>query len=497
MTWILSGLLQHSDRFLMGYYGLSSLVSLVLLGAAARSSWFQRKQEEGQATQQNQATPTPPVSIIVPAHNEEAVIISSLRSLQQLDHPKFEIVVVNDGSDDATLSLLKSEFDLALEALDATTNVDCGEIKGVYRSQTDRRIVVVDKEARGSKADALNCGLNIAAHPYICVVDADSVLERDALMKIMEPIRRDPDLVVASSGVILVGNGLKLRGSQIVSHDLPDGWLENIQLVEYRRTFLVERLAWSSRNMLMIISGAFGVFRKDLVLGIGGYRPNTVGEDLDLVVRMHRRLLESKLKYKIALVPHPGCWTEAPSNLACLGKQRSRWHRGLLEVLVHNCDMLFNRRYGKIGMLAMPYLWAYELFSPIIEFATWISIAFSATLGFLQWKSVFAILGIGVLFSGVVSMCAVLLGFRLTGTGYSFPQITRLAACCFLEQVYYRQLHVCWRLRGFWQYFRGNVSWKSPKRRGFHSPATVQHSLKRYSSEAAAKLDALVEPALR
>lgn len=467
MFTLLTVLLHHSNTLLVVYYGFSGVLSLVLLVAAARFSTSSQEPQRAQGGREDQIMSRLAVSIIVPAHNEEAVIVSSVRTLRQLDYPSFEIVVVNDGSQDGTLQVLKAEFDLA-PVNDATeAKIRCGKTYQMYRSRMDQRLLVIDKESRGSKADALNSGLNAAIYPYICVVDVDSVLEPDALMKIMRPIAENPELVVASSGVILVGNGLKLRDSQIVGHCLPDAWLESIQLVEYRRAFLVERLAWSSRNMLMIISGAFGVFRKDLVSQLGGYRSETVGEDLDLAVRMHRYLLERNIEYKIALVPHPGCWTEAPSSHACLGKQRSRWHRGLLDVLLNNRDMIFNPRYGKVGMLAIPYLWIYELFSPVLELATWVSILAAGILGILNWRRTGEVLIMGMLLSALLSICSMLLGLRITARGNTIQEIIRLVACCFIEQLYYRQMHVIWRLRGFWHYLCGDVSWRSPQRRGF------------------------------
>ena len=458
------------------YYGLSGLISVVLLIAAARMS-FRYPTSDGEAAQTKNATGTFPVSILVPARNEERVITKAVRSLLQLSYPALEIIVINDGSDDGTLEVLRSEFDLVPGASMRQRTVSCQPVRSLYRSRSESRLLVIDKCAGGSKAGALNCGLDLASHAYVCVVDADSILEPGALDKVMAPIIKDPGRVVASSGVVLVGKRLAAVPNTTGS-GLSSSWLERIQVVEYLRAFLVERMCWSSRNMLMIISGAFGVFRKDQILKLGGYRPNTMAEDLDLVIRLHRNLLEEGKDYKISLIPNSICWTEAPSSMRCLAKQRARWHRGLLDVLLRNRDMFLNSRYGKIGLLAIPYLWLYELIAPLLEAATWLTILVAIALGFLEWKVLMGVVLLGWTCAALLSTCAIAVGFKITSQQSEGSDFIRLVASCFLEHAYYRPLQLVWKLWGVVRFFQGDTTWNSPKRQGITArPSEVTQDL--------------------
>lgn len=262
--------------------------------------------------------------------------------------------------------------------------VTSAPVRGLYRSDVDSRLLVVDKDAGGSKADAVNAGLNAATSPYVCVVDSDSALERDALLRIMVPILEDPKRVVAVGGIIRVLNGSEIKNGQLRRVRLPRKSIEAIQVIEYLRAFLIGREAWAQGNMLTIISGAFGVFRTDLVRAVGGYRASSIGEDMDVAARMHRHLRDKEADYQIRFVPDPMCWTEVPSDLRSLARQRARWQKGLLDVLWPNSDMLFRPRYGRIGCFALPYLWLFELFAPIMEVVGIATILLAASLGVLS-----------------------------------------------------------------------------------------------------------------
>lgn len=467
MLHTLNQLPHNAGLGMLVYYGLSGLISVVLLIAAARMSFRYPTIDGGaEVAQTKNASATFPVSILVPARNEERVITKAVRSLLQLSYSALEIIVINDGSEDKTLEVLRSEFELLPDVSMHQRTIFCQPVRGLYRSRSESRLLVVDKCSGGSKADALNCGLNLASHPYICVVDADSTLEPSALDKVMAPIAEDPGRVVASSGVVLVGKRLGAPGFGTTGSELCSTWLGRIQVVEYLRAFLVERMCWSSRNMLMIISGAFGVFKKDLVLKLGGYRPTTMAEDLDLVIRLHRDLREEGKDYKISLIPNSICWTEAPSSMRCLAKQRARWHRGLLDVLLANRDMFLNSRYGKIGLMAIPYLWLYELLSPLLEAATWLAIIVAIALGFLQWKVLMGFVLLGWTCAALLSTCAIRVGFKITSQQSESSDFIRLVAACFLEHLYYRPLQLMWKLCGIVRFFQGDTTWNSPKRRG-------------------------------
>jgi cellulose synthase/poly-beta-1,6-N-acetylglucosamine synthase-like glycosyltransferase len=327
----------------------------------------------------------------------------------------------------------------------------------------------VDKNSAGSKADAINAGLNAATSPYVCIVDADSVLERDALLRIMVPVLSDPKRVVAVGGIIRVLNGSEIEGGQLRHVRLPKKPIEAIQVIEYLRAFLIGREAWAQANMLTIISGAFGVFRTDLVRAVGGFRTEAIGEDFDLVARLHRHLLEKRADYRIQFVPDPMCWTEAPSDLRSLGRQRARWQKGLLQVLWGNRGMLFRPRYGRIGCFALPYLWLFELLAPVMEIGGMITIAVAAWLGVLSREFFVQFLMFGYAFATVISIGSVLQE-EVTYKRYNdWQDVARLISYCFFEHFPYRQLHMFWRLQGLWQYLRGDMNWKPMKRQGMRS----------------------------
>jgi len=250
---------------------------------------------------------------------------------------------------------------------------------------------------------------------------------------------------------------------------LPRKGIEVIQVIEYLRAFLIGREAWAQGNMMMIISGAFGLFRTDLVRAVGGYRPNAIGEDFDLVARLHRHLLEKGADYRIQFVPDPVCWTEAPSDLKSLGRQRARWHKGLLDTLLPNRDMLFRPRYGRIGSFALPYLWVFELLAPVIEIGGLLTILLAASLGMLSRDFFIQFMIFGYAFATVISLGSVLQE-ELTYKRYNdWKDVAGLVSYCFLEHFPYRQLHMVWRLQGLWQYLRGDMTWRPLERKGLQS----------------------------
>jgi len=352
--------LDISNHTLFWYYLASNLSYLMMLIVALKTSAaHQRRLESHRLPWIKESPMAPPITVIAPAHNEENSIRVAVRNLLELEYPELEVIVVNDGSEDGTLKEMQEEFHLRPVRAVYIPVAKSAPVRGLYRSDTDARLVVIDKEPGGSKADAVNAGLNAATSPYVCVVDADSLLERDALLRMMVPILADPKRVVAVGGIIRVLNGSEIEGGHLRRVRLPHKSIEVIQVIEYLRAFLIGREAWAQGNMLTIISGAFGMFRTDLVRAVGGYRSRAIGEDFDLVARLHRHLLEKGIDYQIRFVPDPMCWTEVPSDLKSLGRQRARWQKGLLDVLWPNRDMLFRPRYGRIGCFALPLFVAF------------------------------------------------------------------------------------------------------------------------------------------
>jgi len=463
-------LLDFSNHALFWYYLASNLAYLVMLLVALKTSFAHQRRLESHRLNWLKETPlSPPITIIAPAHNEEGSIRVAVRNLLQLDYPQLEVIIVNDGSADRTLEEMREEFKLRLVRAVYVPQVKSAPVRGLYRSEVDARLLVIDKVPGGSKADAVNAGLNAATSPYICVVDADSILENDALLRIMVPILDDPKRVVAVGGIIRVLNGSEISEGRLRRVRLPRKSIEVIQVIEYLRAFLIGREAWGQGNMLMIISGAFGVFRTDLVRKVGGYRASAIGEDFDLVARLHRHLRQNGTDYQMKFVPDPMCWTEAPSDLKSLGRQRARWQKGLLDVLWTSRDMVFTRRYGRIGFLALPYLWLFELLAPIIEITGIATIVLAACMGALSQGFFFQFMLFGYAFATMISIGSVLQE-ELTYKRYNdWQDVARLLAYCFLEHFPYRQLHMVWRLQGFWQYLRGDNVWRPLTRKGLAS----------------------------
>jgi cellulose synthase/poly-beta-1,6-N-acetylglucosamine synthase-like glycosyltransferase len=408
---------------------------------------------------------TPPISVIAPAYDEEANIAVSVRSLLMLNYPEHEVIVVNDGSRDATLQVLVERFGLTPIPRSFEYAVPCRPVRAVYESVEHPNLVVVDKE-NGGKADALNAGLNLALYPLFCAIDADSVLEDDALLRVVRPFVEDPGVTVATGGVIRIANGCGIRGGRLVDVRLPRRFLPLVQIVEYLRGFLFGRMGWSAINGLLIISGAFGLFDKRAAVRAGGYAHDTVGEDMELVVRMHRRLREQGVPYRVAFIPDPVCWTEAPESLRVLRRQRNRWHRGLIDTLWRHRAMLGRSRYGAIGLVAMPAFALFEMLGPLIELSGYVIVPLCWLLGILDVRFMAVFLVLAVLYGILLSVGAVLLedlAFR------RYPRVRDLALLVLigvLENLGYRQVTAWWRARAFWDYWRGDLGWGRMERRG-------------------------------
>lgn len=406
----------------------------------------------------------PPISVLVPAHNEEIIIVASVRSLLQLNYPEYEIIVINDGSEDRTLEVLSREFSLVPFLETYRVRIQTRRLRAVYHSTIYPNLRVFDKE-NGGKADAINAGINGSRYPLFCAMDADSVLMRDSLQKIVEPFLENP-ATVASGGIVRVANGCNVRGGFLVKVGLPSNLLALFQIIEYLRAFLFGRIGWVPMNALLIISGAFGLFRKESVISVGGYRTDTVGEDMELVVRLHRRhRLEGK-PYRITFVPDPICWTEAPEDLKTLKKQRVRWQRGLSESLTMNFRLLFNPRGGTAGWLAFPFFVIFEWLGPIVEAAAYALTAAAFLFGVISAQAVAFFLIVAVGFGILLSVTALLLeeiSFHIYPKTRHIPTLFLVAV---MENLGYRQLVSFWRLIGLFRWaFVRKSKWGEMKRK--------------------------------
>lgn len=407
----------------------------------------------------------PPVSLLVPAFNEEATIASSVRSLLQLDYPEFEIVVVNDGSRDGTLAALQEAFDLEVFPEAHWRRLPAKPVRAIYHSRRHANLRVVDKE-NGGKADALNVGINASRYPLFCAMDADSILQRDSLRRVIEPFLDDPS-TVASGGTVRIANGCTVSGGHLERVELPSHPLALLQIVEYLRAFLFGRLGWATVNAVLIISGAFGVFRKDAVVEAGGYRADTIGEDMELVVRLHRVLRARREKYAIHFVPDPICWTEAPESMAVLKSQRIRWQRGLCESLHRNAGLLKRGGGGAAGLLAYPFFMVFECYGPLIEVAGYVFMAAMWLIGQISGTAFAAFLALAFSLGFLLSVSALLLEELAFHLYPRFSQMGLLVVTAIAENLGYRQLVTVWRLIGLTRWLRGARStWGTMTRKG-------------------------------
>ena len=411
----------------------------------------------------------PAISVLVPAYNEETGIAASIRSMLQLAYSDFEIIVINDGSKDRTLEVLTREFKLQPfpEAIHA--RLETQPIRGTYRSTLHGNLRVIDKE-NGGKADSLNAGINLARHPLFCGVDADSLLERDSLQRVVRPFLRDWR-VVATGGTVRIANGCEVQDGSLTRVRLPRNVWALFQVVEYLRAFLFGRLGWSQLNAMLIISGAFGLFRTSVVVAAGGYRPQTIGEDMELVVRIHRMLREQGQDYRVEFVPEPVCWTEAPEDRKTLRNQRIRWQRGLSESLSTNWGLMFSRNGGPPGWLAFPFMVAFEWLGPLIELGGYAFMVFAYLSGLISWDAfavfLFVAIGLGILLSAS-GLLLEEMAFQL------YPRLSDLAVLALVivvENFGYRQLNSWWRLIGLFRWAAQSESkWGEMKRKGIGGP---------------------------
>ncbi|WP_367322611.1 glycosyltransferase family 2 protein [Streptomyces sp. HUAS ZL42] len=419
---------------------------------------------------------TPPVSLIMPAHNEAAGITEAVRAMLLLRYPVFEVVVVDDGSTDGTLEALCDAFDLVEVERVVPADVPVrGAVTSVHLPRGGPVPLVVARKENGGKADALNVGINLARYPLLCMVDADSILDSEALLAVAKPFSDDPMRVVATGGVVGLANGCTVVAGRVVEPHVPSDLLGRIQVVEYLRAFMLGRTGWSKIGGLLVIAGAFGLFRRDAVVAAGGMDADCIGEDAELVIRLHRHQREQGRDYRIVFVSEPISWSEAPSKIRVLARQRRRWHRGLSEILLKHRRMIGNPRYGRIGLLALPFYVVFELLAPLVELSGLVLVPLGVLLGSVDvgflWRFLLAAYG----YSMVVSLVSV------AAEEYAFHRFAHwrdvwgALVGAIAENLGYRQLTAWWRLRGMWDALhRAPQVWGSMTRSGFDPVAEAK-----------------------
>ncbi|QNM84131.1 glycosyltransferase family 2 protein [Sphingomonas sabuli] len=450
---IVTGLLQA------GFYIVQLVYAAVALGTRppiARASILWRRYAEE----------APPIAVLAPAYNEEVTIVESVNSLLALHYPDFEVIVINDGSGDRTLDTVVEHFGLEKVERYHDERVRHAPIRGLYASPKLPRLLVIDKE-NGGKSDALNAGINVARMPIFCSIDADSLLEPEALLRAVRPFVEDPVRTIAVGGTVRIANGSRIAAGRVSDVRLPTNWLALIQIMEYLRAFLMARLALSTMRTLTVISGAFGLFQRRAVIDVGGYSHGTVGEDMELVVKLHRLMRDRKEDYRVHFIPEPVCWTEVPEDLTILGRQRARWQRGSLETFSRHKGMLFNPRYGRVGFVGFGNILLVDVLGPLVEGLGYILVPGLWALGILSVDYLLAFLAVTFTLGIFVSVATLILEEIELRRFPRARDLTVLTVVAVAENFGFRQLANLWRLRGWWQFLRKKQGWGKMTRKGF------------------------------
>jgi cellulose synthase/poly-beta-1,6-N-acetylglucosamine synthase-like glycosyltransferase len=414
----------------------------------------------------------PTISIIAPAFNEEETIIESANSLLNLKYPDYELIIVNDGSKDNTIQTLIKYFDLEKVDIIIDEKLKTMPIRGIYRNKSMPKLTVVDKE-NGGKADSLNTGINISSKDYFCGIDADSLLEADALLKLTSLIVDEEVECPAMGGNVFPSNGCSVDKGMITNLQIPKNTVARLQSIEYIRAFMAGRVGWAYIDCLLIISGAFGLFKKDRIIEIGGYltssgkyHKDTVGEDMELVVRLSRHMIEKKRKFKINYAFNANCWTEVPESYNVLKRQRDRWHRGLIDILTFHRKIIGNPKYGKIGMIAFPYFFIFEMMGPIIEIQGYCMVVLAAILGLLSVKIAMLLFIVTILMGILISLSSLLMAEKETDY-FTVKELSILILYSLVENFGPRQLISFWRVSGYLNSLKKPKGWGEMKRKGF------------------------------
>jgi len=420
----------------------------------------------------------PSISIIAPAYNEEAGIIESINSLLTLRYPDYDLIVINDGSTDNTLNKVINHFNLEKVDMIFDENLPTQPVRGVYKNKSFPNLVVVDK-ANGGKADSLNVGINISKNEYVCGIDSDSLLESDALLKVTAPLLDSENETVASGGNIYPINGCTVNKGMLVDLNIPKTHLARFQAIEYLRAFMVGRIGWAFLKSLLIISGAFGLFNRRRLIEVGGYltrkgkyHKDTVGEDMELVVRLGRQMREKKLKHNIYFSFNAHCWTEVPDDFKILYRQRDRWQRGLIDILTYHKKILFNPSYGRMGFIGMPYFFLFEFLGPLLETQGYVMVILAAILGILNPTIALLLFLSSIMLGTLVSLSSLMISMRQFPY-YKFKEMLILIFYAIIENFGFRQLVSFWRVMGYFNSMKKPKGWGKMVRKGFAVDSTT------------------------
>ncbi len=409
----------------------------------------------------------PPVSLLVPAFNEELTISENVNCLLTLNYPTYEVIVINDGSSDNTVDVLIKEFRLKkMPNPEFRGTIDTQEIRGVYHNPDYPSLFVIDKE-NGGKADSLNAGINLSHYPLISSIDADSLLEKDALIRMARMYMENPEEMVAIGGDVRIANGCLIENGAVQKVSLPRKIWPMFQSIEYMKAFLGGRIGWSQMNGLIIVSGAFGLFRKDYVIAVGGYRGGYPGEDMNIIIKLHRYMLSHKIPYKVAFCPEAVCWTQAPDTYKIISNQRKRWGRGNLKNMIENRGMLFNPKYKVMGMITMPYNVLFETLNPYFRITGLLALVGYTLLDMTHWRILLTFFLLNFLSGYLLSVGAIILEEIAFRRYKKLSDLWKMLLFSALKFFGYHQLGVLWRVQGHIQYLQNNNSWGTMTRQSW------------------------------
>ena len=445
---------------IVSYFFLANGTYTILMILSLISVWVHNRRLGYLTADELRESPvTPPATIIMPAWNEQDVIVESVRSIMRTDYPNLEIIVVDDGSTDDSLNRLINAFRLIKMDLIYRPRLATKAVRGIYVNPRLPNLMVISKD-NGGKPDALNVGINLCRTPYFCTLDADCILERDALLRLMRPIVKSPNNTVASGGIVRILNGCEVQDGKVVSVSMPKGNVERFQVVEYLRSFLFGRTGWNLLNGTLIVSGAFAVFHRETVIDAGGFLHDTVTEDMDLIVQIHRWAVHHKRTIKMSFTSDPVCWTECPGKLNQLGRQRRRWQMGLCQTLWKSSEMLFNSKFKAVGMLSFPFHLYVEALGSMVEFFGYFMVPLALIFGMVPVPLFIMFLVLSLVYGSFLSVGAVLLE-ELTYRRYpSFRDLMILLVYAVLENLGYRQVVLYYRVQGVLKFIFGFRQWE-------------------------------------
>lgn len=473
-------------EFIINFYGhtifiysLGLIISYVILMWLAEISILRNKKNNLESYAKNllnRSPYTPGVSIVAPAYNEELTIVENVNSLLAQDYPLFEVIIVNDGSKDNTLQKLIDNFDLVEVPYAYVAQLKTKPYKRMFKSTRPEfaKLKVVDKVNGGTKADAVNAGLNAVSFPYFINTDVDCILAKDAIFQCILPLLSQEN-IIAVSGAMALSNGCKVEKGQIIEAYPPHSLVPLFQTLEYMRSFLIGKMGWSTINAMPNVSGGYGLFKTETVIRAGGYSPDSFAEDMDMLIRMVAYCCEAKLPYKVIQIPYTCCWTEGPATLKVLSRQRVRWGRGLIQTFYNHRRLIGNKGYSRLGMITLPYLFIFEFTAPVIEFLGFFTFLFLAAIGAINWG--YALIMFLAIYTFCLLLSIVVISFDYT-VGGSYKTVRSylwILLAAIAEPFIYHPMVVFFSIRGYWNYIIGKKAvWGEMTRKGFSNKKKKQ-----------------------